>query len=204
MRKLFPIMMVVCFLGCQTDRQLARAERDLSDALKFSFELENFVPPERSLLKLNGHAFNLELMLRASHLDNSRVKIRPLLRRFFAAHSFDEGLIKSRLENIVSDVGCSKALLILLMEERCGIPFEFFENSDLSLNPRFRYSKALLEERKVFSKRSPLAPRGVLRTGLRGGPRAEQTIHSNKRDEEIDECGLVVDHDCVGNWYVRI
>ena len=152
------IFLLVCamLLGCLHTSGAARAERELRIALLEAFQQENNIPSERDIRELKDHSWSLELTLRSVHLENNMKRISPLLRLFRRQHAKSDFV--ARVQRMVEDVGCSKALLCAALESSNDVDFDFYETESGELNPRYRYSQTVFDERAIFPRRLPFRP----------------------------------------------
>lgn len=154
---LFTVIIATLLLaGCTLTQSHSRIEEEVKLVLQSVFEKEDIFPPERNVLKLREHAWNLEMMLRSVQMEKDKDRIREVLKRYFLKYERNLGEAKRNLEAVVAETGCSKALLLTLSQRTQGINFEFFESPERELNAKYRYSRLILDERAMYPNHIPL------------------------------------------------
>lgn len=152
-------LLLVCslLLGCLHSGGTARAEKDLRFALLEAFQRENDIPSGRNIRELKDHTLSLELTLRSVHFENNKKRILPLLR--LLKQRLEKSDFVVQVERMTEEAGCSKALLSSALECANDVDFDFYEMANGKLNPRYRYSQTVLDERSIFPRRLPYRPR---------------------------------------------
>ena len=133
----------------QTERKLVRVLTDV-------FEQEDAVARATDVKMLEGHVRNLEMMLRSLNLERAVALVMPLLGKLRGQARTDADFIQS-VDRVVQEAGCSHALVVALdhawkfEQKRPRQVFGFMDTDAKTLDPKYRYSQQILDNRAMAS-----------------------------------------------------